>query len=119
MRENEDSLYKKVGTKSRICIMDCMDDRLYNGLWTLFWTQVWTGQSKILNVGEACAKIYMYIPMHLPSSTLVFIRLIAFGDTKIELVMDSLFICSRPTTLSTGDPINNVQCTRLHDKEIS
>ena len=37
------------------------------------------------------------------------------GRYKIELVMDSKFIC---ITLSTGDPINNLQCTRLHDKEI-
>ena len=39
------------------------------------------------------------------------------GRCKIELVMDSEFICFRPITLSTGDPINNLQCTRLHDKE--
>ena len=62
-------------------MMDCTMEWIMDSILD---TQVWTGQSKILNVGEACAKIYMYIPMHLSSSTLVFIRLIALGDTKLS-----------------------------------
>ena len=93
--------------------MDCMDDGLYNfGYSSMDWTvknsECWRGLYQDLHV-HSYAFVIIYLSVY---------KAYCIGRYKIEPVMDSEFICSRPTTLSTGDPINNLQCTRLHDKEI-
>ena len=93
------------------CTMEWIMDSILDSSmdWTVKDSECWRGLSQDLHV-HSYAFTIIYLSVY---------KAYCIGRCKIEPVIDSEFICFRLITLSTGDPINNLQCTRLHDKEIS
>ena len=92
------------------CTMEWIMDSILDSSmdWTVKDSECWRGLSQDLHV-HSYAFTIIYLSVY---------KAYCIGRCKIEPVIDSEFICFRPITRSIGDPINNVQCTRLHDKEI-